>query len=286
MLSHFSTVWLFVTPWTVAHQAPLSMGCSRQEYWNGLLCPAPGDLPNPGIKPPSLRSPALAGGFFTTTSTTLEAQRSSINYLKHLHLNLTPKLSPFGGLALKLSPSGGSGNSSWAQVGCRVTNYSGLPRTFSILKLKVLYSGNPSVLGKPEVLVTYLPLSLDLSSPCVSELTFPHLWVLIAPLIAMSCDCLFAHDLDDCFSREGTLVGVSVPPEPCTRPDAKQVLKTYLVSEFFHHRLLTACVGPHLSFRYNSLCPWPHQLASDWNELWARTVFHPFQWSGPGAEPS
>ena len=45
-----------VTPWTVAHQAPLSMGFSRQEYWSGLPFPPPGDLPNPGIKP---RSPAL-----------------------------------------------------------------------------------------------------------------------------------------------------------------------------------------------------------------------------------
>ena len=45
-----------MTLWTVAHQAPLSMGFSRQEYWSGLPCPAPGDLPNPGIEP---RSPAL-----------------------------------------------------------------------------------------------------------------------------------------------------------------------------------------------------------------------------------
>ena len=52
-LSH---VQLFVTPWTVAHQAPLPMGFSRQEYWSGLPCPPPGDLPNPGIE---LRSPAL-----------------------------------------------------------------------------------------------------------------------------------------------------------------------------------------------------------------------------------
>ena len=51
-----SRVRLFVTPWTVAHQAPLSMGFSRQEYWSGLLFPSPGDLPNPGIEP---RSPAL-----------------------------------------------------------------------------------------------------------------------------------------------------------------------------------------------------------------------------------
>ena len=51
---------------TVAGQAPLSMEFSRQEYWSGLLCPPPGDLPDPGIKPMSPASPALAGGFFTT----------------------------------------------------------------------------------------------------------------------------------------------------------------------------------------------------------------------------
>ena len=52
-LSH---VWLFETPWTVAHQDPLSMGFSRKEYWSGLPFPSPGDLPNPGTKP---ESPAL-----------------------------------------------------------------------------------------------------------------------------------------------------------------------------------------------------------------------------------
>ena len=51
-----SRVQLFATPWTIAHQAPLSMGFSRQEYWSGLPFPSPGDLPNPGIEP---RSPAL-----------------------------------------------------------------------------------------------------------------------------------------------------------------------------------------------------------------------------------
>ena len=69
MLSHFSHVGLFATPRTVAYQAPLSMGVSRQEYWSGLPCPPPGDLPNPGIKPESLISLALAGGFFTTKAT-------------------------------------------------------------------------------------------------------------------------------------------------------------------------------------------------------------------------
>ena len=63
MLSH---VWLFVTPWTVACQALLSVECSRQEYWSGLPYPTPGNLPNSGIQPRSLASPALAGGFFTS----------------------------------------------------------------------------------------------------------------------------------------------------------------------------------------------------------------------------
>ena len=61
-----SHVQLFVTPLTVAHQALLSMEFSRQEYWSGLPFPTPGDLPDSGMKPMSLVSPALAGGFFTT----------------------------------------------------------------------------------------------------------------------------------------------------------------------------------------------------------------------------
>ena len=58
-----------VTLWTVACQAPLSVEFSRKEYWNGLPFPPPGDLPEPGIKPMSLMSPALAGGLFTTSTT-------------------------------------------------------------------------------------------------------------------------------------------------------------------------------------------------------------------------
>ena len=53
-------------PWTVAHQVPLSMGFSRREYWSGLAFPSPGDLPDPGIKPVSLASAALADEFFTS----------------------------------------------------------------------------------------------------------------------------------------------------------------------------------------------------------------------------
>ena len=65
-----------VTPWTEACQAPLSMWFPRQEYWNRLPFPSPGGLPDPGIKPVSLMSPALVGGFFST-STTWEAPNSS-----------------------------------------------------------------------------------------------------------------------------------------------------------------------------------------------------------------
>ena len=66
MLSCFTRVQLFVTPWTVACQAPLSMGFSRQEYWSKLSCLLPGDLPDSRMEPMSLTSPALAGRFFTT----------------------------------------------------------------------------------------------------------------------------------------------------------------------------------------------------------------------------
>ena len=59
-----SQVQLFVTPWTVAHQAPLSVGFSRQEYWSGLPFSSPGDLPDPEIELESFASPALAGRFF------------------------------------------------------------------------------------------------------------------------------------------------------------------------------------------------------------------------------
>ena len=66
VLSRFTCVQLFATPGTAAHQAPLSMEFSRQEYWSGLPCPPSGNLPDPGVKPMSFRFLALAGGLFTT----------------------------------------------------------------------------------------------------------------------------------------------------------------------------------------------------------------------------
>ena len=84
MLNCFSHVQLFVTLWTVACQAPPSMGFSRQEYWSGLPCPPPGDLPDPGIEAMSLKSPALAGGFFI------------IFFFNHYHYLGSPILSQEG----------------------------------------------------------------------------------------------------------------------------------------------------------------------------------------------
>ena len=75
MLSRFSRVWHFAILWTVACQAPLSMGFSRQEYWSGLPCPPPGDLPDPGI---SLTSPASLA--LQTDSLPLSHQGSPYRY--------------------------------------------------------------------------------------------------------------------------------------------------------------------------------------------------------------
>ena len=69
VLSWSVTCELFVTPWIIAHLAPLFMGSSGQEYWSRLPFPPPGNLPNPGIKPVSLVSPAWPGRFFITSTT-------------------------------------------------------------------------------------------------------------------------------------------------------------------------------------------------------------------------
>ena len=83
VLSHFSHVWFFATLCTAACLVPLSMGFSRQEYWSGRPHPPPGDLPYPGIEPTSLMSPALAGGFFTTSTTCVPVyvRTTYINYV-------------------------------------------------------------------------------------------------------------------------------------------------------------------------------------------------------------
>ena len=87
MLSHFSRVQLFVTLWTVVCQAPLSKGFSRHEYWSGLPCPSPGNLPDPGKESVSLTSHVLAGGFFTIRAI-WEAFLTDILHCSHFLLNL------------------------------------------------------------------------------------------------------------------------------------------------------------------------------------------------------
>ena len=82
----FSQAQLFATPWTVAHQAPLSMGFSKQEHWSELPLPTLGDLPHPGIKPMLLISPALAGGFSATEPPgKSELKLREANSLVHSH---------------------------------------------------------------------------------------------------------------------------------------------------------------------------------------------------------
>ena len=115
MLGHSCHVPLFTTQWTVAHQAPLSMGFSRQEYWSGLPCPPPGYLSHPGIELASLLSPALADRFFTINATRGSQTKASIhqfsfpsnsfklkvfNYIKWNHLFKKKKKKGGGGASL------------------------------------------------------------------------------------------------------------------------------------------------------------------------------------------
>ena len=93
VLSRFSHVRVFATPWVVARRAPLSMGFSNQEYWSGFPCPSPGDLPNPGIEPTFLMFPALAGRFFTTCAT-WEACRGFRVGNKHLYFGYIASVAP------------------------------------------------------------------------------------------------------------------------------------------------------------------------------------------------
>ena len=105
VLSCFSHVQLFATPWTVACQAPLSMAFSRQEYWSRSPCPPPGDLPNPGMEPVSLMSPALPHWLFFTTSTTWEACAGITtveNWLFLIKLNTHQVISLLEGLPTEL----------------------------------------------------------------------------------------------------------------------------------------------------------------------------------------
>ena len=98
---------VFVNPWTVACQAPLFMGFSRQEYWSGLPCPPPGDLPDPGTEPLSQASSALADGFFTTSATreiptSITEASASLNSMTW---SIAPRGKGHWGTVLQLFPS-------------------------------------------------------------------------------------------------------------------------------------------------------------------------------------
>ena len=93
----YSHVWLFATPWTVAHQTPLSLGFYRQEYWSGLPFPSLGDLPNPRIEPMSLASSALQ-----TDSLQCEPLGKPIP-LATINLLLSESICPFWNISYKKS---------------------------------------------------------------------------------------------------------------------------------------------------------------------------------------
>ena len=106
-LSCFSYVGFFVILWTVDRQSPLSMGFFRQEYWRGLPCPSPGDLPDPGIKPTSPAFPALAGRFFTTSTINVIKFMIFLMFHKGLLVFLLPPSFPsffFPSFPLSLPP--------------------------------------------------------------------------------------------------------------------------------------------------------------------------------------
>ena len=100
VLNCFSHVRFFVTLCTIAHQASMSIEFSRQEYWSGLLCPPPGDLPKPGIKPASLTSPALSGRFFITSNiqealSSWVGRPNLLNHTTNSYLDSSQSLSKF-----------------------------------------------------------------------------------------------------------------------------------------------------------------------------------------------
>ena len=129
--SHFSCAWFFVTLWTAAHQALLSMGFSRQEYWSGLPCPPPGDLPHPRTEP---ESPASAGRFFTTSVT----WKACISWCQGLYFSIATFV-PF-------LPHGISRQNNSLCSHIKAENTEDLPRTrisfvdILILFLRTLYS--------------------------------------------------------------------------------------------------------------------------------------------------
>ena len=140
------------TPWTVTYQALLSMGFSRQEYWSGFPCPPPGDLPNPGIRPISLMSPALAGGLFTA-SAIWEGwwgnKMISAKNVKHCRAQVWGALKKQAWGTLRVAPlAGGLGLSHDPQGRRSLRHFSLHPH--KLWGMKTYYSEKPLMLGKIE----------------------------------------------------------------------------------------------------------------------------------------
>ena len=129
-------VQLFVTPQTVAHQAPLSMKFSRQEYWSGLPFPSPGDLPDPGIKSASLVSPSLTNRFFyhcTTYNWMITSQKLKFHYFDLAKLLASSETS-WGGAVVKNLPANAGDTGSIPELGRSPGEGNGNPFQYSCLE--------------------------------------------------------------------------------------------------------------------------------------------------------
>ena len=136
LLFNHSHVWLFATPWTIAHQAPLSMEFSIQEYWSGLPCFPPGDLPNPGIETTPPASPALAGRFF------IHWAISSVQSLSRVRLFATPWIAA-------------------CQASLSITNSWSLPK---LMYIKSVMPSSHFILCHPLLLLPPIPPSIRVFS--------------------------------------------------------------------------------------------------------------------------
>ena len=98
-------IWLLAALWTVAHQAPLSMGFSRQEYWSGLPFPPPGDFPDPRIEPVSPTSPELGGRFFSPEPSgmhwNVEHTRAFFSHFPHSHCSCPGKMMAYAVISVR-----------------------------------------------------------------------------------------------------------------------------------------------------------------------------------------
>ena len=151
------------TPSAEAHQAPQSMRFSRQEYWSGLPFSSPEDLPHPGIEPIPLTSPSLAGGFLTTSAT-------SVQSLSHVRLFATPWTAA-------------------CQVSLSITN------SWSLLKLMSIESVMPSnhlIFCRPLLLLpSIFPSIRVFSNESILHIRWPKYW-------SLSFNIISSNDTQDC----------------------------------------------------------------------------------------